>query len=310
MTVLVRDIRPGVRADAEGFCATRRLALPYLMATADSVVHDLIRQRPEARHRLLVAEVDGEIVGTAQTGLSADSPEPGQAYLNVYVRPDRTGEGAGSLLVRTAEEHLATAGATKVFAWVLDRPEDRAFAARRGYTPSRAAHFLRLDLTTAALPGLPPLPPGVELRTGADFADDPRPLFTLDAETTLDEPSDIEAALTDYPAWLAETWHHPLLNHELTSVVLVDGVPAAFSAAYTDELGRYGSAMTGTARAHRGRGLAKLAKTDSLLRARAAGRTEAITGNDADNGPMLAINKAFGYEIRVTEVSHARALGG
>ena len=67
--------------------------------------------------------------------------------------------------------------------------------------------------------------------------------------------------------------------------------------------------MTGTARAHRGRGLAKLAKTDSLHRARAAGHTDAVTGNDAGNGPMLAINKWLGYEIRATEVQHVRELG-
>ncbi|MET8831162.1 GNAT family N-acetyltransferase [Streptomyces sp. NPDC004610] len=309
MTVLVRDIRPGVRADTEGFCMARRLALPHLLATPESVVHDLTHQRPGAHYRLLVAEVDGEIVGTAETGLSLDSPEPGHGYLNVYVRPDRTRQGAGSLLLRTAEEHLASAGAAKAFVWVLDRPEHRAFAARHGYTPSRSGHFLRLDLTDGALPPLPPLPPGVTLRTGADYADDPRPLFALDAEVTSDEPGDITAELTDYPAWLAETWQHPLLNHTLTTVVLVDGEPAAFSAAYTDGTGRYGSAMTGTARAHRGRGLARLAKTDSLLRARAAGCTEAITGNDSGNEPMLAINKAFGYTICATEVRHVRTLG-
>ena len=66
--------------------------------------------------------------------------------------------------------------------------------------------------------------------------------------------------------------------------------------------------MTGTARAHRGRGLAKLAKNDSLHRARAAGYTEAFTGNDAGNEPMIAINKWFGYELCGTEVRYVRAL--
>ncbi len=67
--------------------------------------------------------------------------------------------------------------------------------------------------------------------------------------------------------------------------------------------------MTGTVRHRRGRGLAKLAKTASLHRARAAGYTEALTGNDTDNGPMLAINKWLGYEICATEVRHVRELG-
>lgn len=63
--------------------------------------------------------------------------------------------------------------------------------------------------------------------------------------------------------------------------------------------------MTGTARTHRGRGLAKLVKNASLHRARATGYTEAYTGN----APMLAINKWFGYEIHATEVRHVRELG-
>lgn len=320
MTVIVRDLRPDVRADIEGFARVRRLALPFILVTPESVVHHVTRSHPDARFRSLVAEVDGEVVGTAQVGLAHESPEPGQGSLNVYVHPGHTGLGAGSLLVRTAEEHLAAHGATKLFSWVLDEPAHRAFAERRGYRASRSAHFLRLDLTHGTLPPLQNPPPGLELRTAADYADDPRPLFALDAETTSDEPSDIAAEFTDYEAWIEETWKHPLLDLGLTSVVVVDGRPAAFSVTYTDGTLPHSrtrssggtpvsTAMTGTARAFRGRGLAKLAKNASLHRARAAGYTEAFTGNDTGNGPMLAINKWLGYDICATEVRHVRELG-
>lgn len=309
MTVSVRDLRPEVRADVEGFVGVRHRALPYLVVTPEAVVHGATRAHPDAHARPLLAEENGEIIGTAQVGIAHDSPEPGQGFVNVYVHPERTRRGAGALLLRTAEEHLAAVGATALFAWVLDEPDNRAFAERHGYRASRCAHFLRLDLANGTLPPLQALPPGVELRTAADFADDPRPLFELDAEATLDEPGDVDTEFTDYEAWLEETWRHPLNSHELTSVVLVDGRPAAFSAARTDGATRYGTAMTGSARAFRGRGLAKLAKNDSLHRARAAGYTEAFTGNDAGNGPMLAINKWFGYEVCATEVRHVRELG-
>jgi len=306
MTALVRDFRT---QDAEGFARIRHLALPFMLSTPESVLHDVAHAHPDGHVRPLVAEEDGELIGTAQTGIVYDSPQPGQGYLNVYVHPERQGRGAGSLLVRAAEERLAEVSATKLFAWVPDKPANRAFAERRGYRASRSAHFLRLDLTNSSLPPRREPPAGVELRTAADFADDPRPVFELDAETLLDEPSDIAHEFTDYEAWLKETWHHPLLSHELTSVAVVDGRPAAFSAARTDGGTRYGTVMTGTARAHRGRGLAKLAKSDSLHRARAAGFTEAFTGNDSGNEPMLAINKWFGYQICATEVQHVRELG-
>jgi GNAT superfamily N-acetyltransferase len=309
MTVIVRDLRPDVRTDLEGFVRVRRLALPFMLSTPESVAHDIAHAHPDAHLRRLVAEEDGEIIGTAQVGIAYESPEPGQGTVNVYVHPERTRRGAGALLVRAAEEYLSAQGATRLYAWVLDEPGNRAFAERFGYTASRSAHFLRLDLAHGTLPPLQGPPPGVEIRPGSDFSDDPRPLFDLDAEVTLDEPSDIDTEFTDYEAWLDETWRHPLFSPELTSVALVDGRPAAFSAARTDDGTCYGTVMTGTARAHRGRGLAKLAKNDSLHRARAAGFAEAFTGNDTGNEPMLAINKWFGYETCATEVRHVRELG-
>ncbi|MDH6216782.1 GNAT family N-acetyltransferase [Streptomyces pseudovenezuelae] len=309
MTVTVRDLRTDVPAEVAEYSDVRHQALPHILWTPAAILHNLTHTPPSARNRSLVAEQDGELIGTAQVGLAHDSPEPGQGYLNIYVRPDRAHRGAGTLLVRAAEEHLTAHGATKLYAWVIDAPANRAFAERHGYRASRSAHFLRLDLVNGALPPRQDLPAGAELRTGADFADDPRPVFRLDAETMADEPSDVEFAFTDYEAWLAETWRHPQFSPELTSVVLVDGRPAAFTLARTDGGTRYGTAMTGTSRDFRGRGLAKLAKNDSLHRARAAGYTEALTGNDAGNEPMLAVNKWFGYEVCGTEVRYVRELG-
>lgn len=309
MTVIVRDLRPDARADLEGFARVRHRALPYLLITPESLVHDLAHLSPDAHHRPLVAVADGEVVGTAQVHLSPESPEPGQGNINVYVDPAYTRRGVGSLLVRAAEEHLVAHGAVRLFAWVLDEPGNRAFAERHGYRPGRSAHFLHLDLAGTALPPLQDPPPGVELRTGSDFADDPRPLFELEAETTADEPGDVNLELGDYEAWLEQTWRHPLLSPELTSVAVVDGRPAAFSAVRTDGGTRYFTSMTGTARAFRGRGLAKLAKNHSLHRARAAGYTEAFTGNDTGNGPMIAINKWLGYEVCATEVRYVREPG-
>ncbi|MEU9060676.1 GNAT family N-acetyltransferase [Streptomyces sp. NPDC048430] len=305
MTVMVRDFRP---SDAEAWVQVRRAALPCMVTTPEQVLSDLAEAHPGRHYRLLVAEEDGEVIGTAQVGISHESPEPGQGFCNPYVHPDRTGRGAGSLLARAGEEHLKDVGAAAVYTWVLDEPDNRAFAGKRGYAARRPAHFLRLGLAEGALPPLPELPAGAELLTAADFEDDPRPMFEADAETTADEPSDVKVEFSDYEDWLATTWRRPGLDHALTTVVTVDGQIAAFSAAMTDGLTRYSSAMTGTLRAFRGRGLAKLAKSDSLHRARAAGYTDAYTGNDAGNGPMLAVNRWFGYEICATEVRHVRRL--
>ncbi|MFJ3928112.1 GNAT family N-acetyltransferase [Streptomyces sp. NPDC090022] len=310
-TVLIRDLRPGDPVDAEAVVRVRRATLPFMITTAAGVASELTNSPPARRHRILVAQTpDGHVVGTAQAGIAHDSPEPGRSYLNAYVDPAHRGRGAGTALLRTAEAYLAAEGAVDVYAWVLDEPGHRAFAERHGYRASRSAHFLRLDLTAGTLPAPPDaLPAGVELRPGSAFAADPRPLFEADAETTADEPGDIDTEFDDYEDWVRHTWNNPDLDKDLTTVVLVDGAVAAFTAALTDGGTRYASAMTGTLRAHRGRGLARLAKADSLRRARAAGYTEAFTGNDAGNAPMLAVNARFGYEICATEVRHAKRLG-
>ncbi|MCB5179982.1 GNAT family N-acetyltransferase [Streptomyces antimicrobicus] len=310
MTVVIRDLRPADPADVESVVRVRRAALPYLLSTPAGVAFELAGANPAKRYRVLVAETaDGRIVGTAQVGLAYDSPEPGRSFVNAYVDPAGRGLGAGSGLLAAAEAYLAGEGAAEVFAWVLDEPAYRAFAERRGYRASRSAHFLRLDLAGGALPPVPPLPAGVELRPASAFAADPRPLFEADAETTADEPGDVEVEFDDYADWVRHTWNNPDLDKELTTVALVDGTVAAFTAALTDGAGRYASGMTGTLRAFRGRGLAKLVKTASLHRARAAGYREAFTGNDTANAPMLAVNTWFGYEVCATEVRYAKEIG-
>ncbi|MFI6643371.1 GNAT family N-acetyltransferase [Streptomyces sp. NPDC050504] len=307
MTVIVREFRP--ETDADGWARTRLAALPYMLTTPEQIVHDAARSHPDARFRPLVAEVDGEVVGTAQVSLAHEASEPGQGLLNVYVHPEHTGRGAGSLLTHTGEEYLAGLGAAAVYTWVLDERPYRTFAERRGYTASRSAHFLHLDLTGPALPAPPALPPGVELCTAADFADDPRRLFAADAATVADEPGDVDALLDDYEDWLATTWHHPLTSRELTTVAVVDGEVAAFTLARTDGATRYSTGMTGTLREFRGRGLAKLVKAHALHRARAAGLVDAYTGNDTENEAMLAVNRWCGYRVAATEVRHVRELG-
>jgi GNAT superfamily N-acetyltransferase len=309
MTLIVRDLVPTDAADTQGWVRVRRAAVPFMVTTPESVAFELRTAHPDKKTRMLLAEEDGEIIGAATAGIAYDSTEPGQSYVTPYIHPDHRGHGAGSLLLRAAEEHLSAEGATAVYAWVLDAPESRAFAEKRGYRPTRPMHFQRLDLANGALPPRPTLPAGVELRTALDFLDDPRPVFEADAEATADEPSDISTDFTDYDDWVNHTWNHPLLDRGLSTIVVAEGRVAAFTAAQTDGLTRYWSGMTGTVRAHRGRGFAKLAKNDSLHRARDAGYTDAYTSNDADNQPMLAVNKWFGYEICASEVRHVRKLG-
>ncbi|GAA4867875.1 GNAT family N-acetyltransferase [Kitasatospora terrestris] len=300
MSLTIREFRP---ADAAGAAAAYSAGRPYLVITPEVVAWQVLHT-PD--YGILVAEVDGEIVGTARHALVPEAATPGEAVLNVSVLPAHRRRGVGGRLVAAGEELLATAGATRISCWADDEPDALAFAAARGYTAGRQGHFSARDLTTG-LPPVPALPAGTELRTAADYLDDPYPIYLVDIDGTRAEPGDLETGDQPYEEWLATIWRRPDLSHELTTVVLADGEPVAFSAAQTDG-GRYWSAFTATCESHRGRGLAKIAKTDSLHRARAAGLTAAYTANDATNAPMLAINAWLGYHICAGERRHAREL--
>ena len=300
MTAVVRVFRPG---DAEAVAAIRRSAVPCMICTAATVLHAADSVPEAVRSRLFVAEDEhGDLMGCVDAGLRYESPEPGQAYQHTAVRPGARGRGSGRALVTAAEEYLAGLGALRVHSWAAEDGRSLQVAEHLGYTRSRRASFLGLDLRTAPLPSAPAeLPPGVELRTGADFHDDVRPLYEADAECAEDEPGDVAAGRMPLRDWIRCVRRRPEFDAELTSVVVVDGQVAAYSEAHTDGADRYWSGMTGTRRAFRGRGLATLAKADSLRRARAAGFRHAFTGNDARNAPMLAVNRRLGYTEAATE---------
>ncbi|MFC9330259.1 GNAT family N-acetyltransferase [Kitasatospora sp. NPDC057015] len=305
MTLTIRDFRP---ADAEAAAAAHCAGRPHLVLPAE-VFAWLPDHLPADQHyRTLVAEVDGRVVGSVRCGRVTDTSTEGIAFANGSVLPGFRRRGAFTALLAAAERHLAAHGATEVHSWVDDVPEALAFAAHRGYREGRLAHFARRDLT-APLPPEPPLPAGVELRTAADFQDDPYPLFLVEEDAIRDEPGEVEVDRSDYQDWLDGVWSRPDLDRGLTVVAVVDGRPAAFSAAQTDG-DRYWSAFTACRREFRGRGLSTLAKTRSLHLARAAGLTEAFTSNDAGNAPMLAINDRLGYQRCASERKFVKQLTG
>ncbi|WP_033820750.1 GNAT family N-acetyltransferase [Kitasatospora sp. MBT63] len=300
MTVTVRAFRP---SDAVAATAAHQAGRPHLISTPEVV--RWLAARPH--YHLLVAESDGLVVGSARFGELTDSVTPHQAFLNVSVVPEHRRRGAGAALLAAAEQVLRAGGTTQAHGWVDDRPGDLAFAARYGYRAGRVAYFGHLDLT-AGLPPLTPPPPGVELRPADAFLADPYPLYLIDVAGSLDEPGDLRLDAQPYEEWLAEVWGRPDLDRALTTVAVADGVPAALSAVQTDGATRYWSAFTAARPEFRGRGLAKLAKLDSLHRARAAGLTAAYTSNDGTNGPMLAINAWLGYRRCAGELKHVRDL--
>jgi GNAT superfamily N-acetyltransferase len=99
-----------------------------------------------------------------------------------------------------------------------------------------------------------------------------------------------------FEAWRDEFWRSPLIDQAASLVAFVGDDLAAMTMIRVDtQSGRAQNSATGTRRAFRGRGLARLLKTHSLHCAAGLGATIAITDNDETNAPMLAVNTKLGY---------------
>jgi GNAT superfamily N-acetyltransferase len=125
-----------------------------------------------------------------------------------------------------------------------------------------------------------------------------------------DAPSSERLVSIAYEEWRAYILDQPDLDHEASFVVLApDGRAVAFSWLLVDREGhRAAVEMTGTLREFRRRGLARMAKLATIRWAAEHGVTTMVTGNDAENRPMLALNEELGFEPRIVHQDFVKEL--
>ena len=102
---------------------------------------------PSGRHRLLVAETGGEVIGFAALGPASDSDlDPGTAaeLLAIGVLPGRTGEGHGSRLVNAGVDHLRGDGFVTAYVWLTGADPLRPFLESAGWAADGARRSLDL----------------------------------------------------------------------------------------------------------------------------------------------------------------------
>lgn len=199
------------------------------------------------------------------------------------------------------ESRLRALGASPLRTQINDE-DGRSFLEHRGWERTNVMRLQAVDLTVVELPE-----PTVEsVPLSAVDLHSVRPLY-LAAHG--DIPSRAPRAPFTEEDFRREVVKADWIDHEISSVILEDGEPVAFTIVIANhDDGRAGNQMTGVRRDRRGRGLAHAVKLAALRRARAAGLRTMLTSNDLENEPMLAVNRKLGFEPSVLIENYEKAL--
>jgi GNAT superfamily N-acetyltransferase len=306
---MIRDRQP---EDDAAIAQVIREVSPSWVTTERGVRHRRLTTPERARRRDWVAEADGEVVAWSSGGLETDVERNDVAWLNLLVRPAWRERGIAAELYESLEEHVLGLGARRLLAEAADELAARAFAQRRGFRQSMTRRLSRLDPRThdgfelAALAAEKEAE-GFTLAPFAVFEDSPELIHAVDAEASLDEPSDEPLTGMPLDEWLLGYWLQPDLSREGSFCVVHEGRPVTLAEIRVDlDGGRAGNGFTATLRAYRSRGLARLAKLASIDWLRERGVGTLVTENDESNAAMLAVNTHLGYRPFETRHSYVK----
>lgn len=293
--VVIRALRPDDLGAVAGLL--RRLRGDNLY-TERGVRYDVEAEPARADSARWVAERDG-IVGYA-VAMRLWWRAANDAYAWAAVVPEARGAGVGGALWGRVEAHVAALGIDSLVTDVVDDVAGEAFLRRRGFSPVRLDRVSVLDPRTVDLADLPRL----ERAAGAagyrlvslGSLDDLHALYELALAVGDDMPGSTVPHAISFADWEASLLGAPDLHADASTVVVHEGRPVSLALLSVDlDSCRARNEETGTARAHRRRGLATLAKLATIRWAREHGIEAILTDNAEANTGMLAINGRLGY---------------
>ena len=257
------------------------------VATEAGSRHRLLNAPPDARRNWWAAR-DGEtLVGWGTAGIDYETSAR-TGYVGVAVLDSHRRRGIGTTLLERALAHLEDSARIKTAAVEAGR----SFAERHGFRHTHTRRVSGVDPRTVDTSELDSSEARITslLEVGAEQT------FAVDAESVLDEPGDDVIDVVEYDQWVRDYWEHPDIDLTLSQAAVVDGRAVAVAYVVVDRESRRAlNAYTGSLRAYRGRGFARLAKLASMRRLAEVGVELVLTENDETNAPMLAINQRLGY---------------
>ncbi len=272
----------------------RRIRIAVLPNERAASVEEM--RRSDTRDRLLLlAELDGEVVGAAVGG-KADLA--GTGFVAPRVLESARRRGVGTALLRALADHVHGLGYAQAGANV-DDPSSLAFAERFGFREvDRQVEQVRvvLDEEPAPLP-----PEGIEIIRVAE-----RPDLWTAAYSTVGAQAFQDMALDRPVEATPEEWEHEWLTHPEAAFLAVAGgevVGCAGLQPDADFPERAENALTAVRRDWRGRGVATVLKRTTLAWAAANGIREVYTWTQRGNDDMRRLNERLGYITRTESIS-------
>jgi GNAT superfamily N-acetyltransferase len=267
---------------------------------------------PRAQAAHWVADEDGIVAWAFAHRRWRRASTNGYAWIGV--RPDARGRGLGGALWERAERHLSSIAAARIDADAVGDADGERFLERRGLVQRRTVVVSAVDprsVDPTALARRQAQAEGEGNRLVPYANADLEAIYRLEMEASDSEPGQEAPHELSFEEWTRDLIEQPDLAHEGSFAVVAAGEIVAYSALSVDREGRRGrNEGTGTAVAHRGRGLATLAKLAQLRWAAEQGIERLITDNDEQNAPMLAVNRRLGYAPFVERRGYVKELSG
>ena len=239
---------------------------------------------------------------------------PKAAFLHLFVHPDRRRSGLGTALLAAVRARAAERGVEELHGQHATLA-GAAFAARFGATPGQRLVRSLLHLGSAELP-LPLVPVAWSVQTWLTRVPDEHLAAFVRARAAMDDAPGSEAI--EFPTASAErvrASEDALIERKREMRVTVAMHESGEIGAFTELRMSNGSVVaftddTGTIAAHRGIGLARAVKVESLRRLSADHpEVEAVTTMNAEeNGAMRHINESVGFRAVATLTTATLAL--
>jgi GNAT superfamily N-acetyltransferase len=296
----IREADPA--ADLPAVARLMSAARPEPVTEAELVGELRTLPRGVLFRRMLAVDQDG-----TAAGISLVQRPPwwgaGRYGVEVVVDPAYRGQGIGRLLYRDLEAFALGQGATRLDASVQEGDlSARAFAERRGFGVERHLFSSILELVDFdAAPFAPKAAQvaasGIRLMALAEIPDTPesrRKLYELHRTCALGIPGR-EPTFAAFEDYAARTIGAGWFRREAQFVALDGERWVGLLQLEPHGADRMWHRITGVDPAYRGRSIALALKLKAIAYARQAGYRRMGTNNDAENAPMLAVNRALGY---------------